>query len=330
MLENNNINTTPGWLSCSLTQARLSSVDAIIDTTIDVSDNKFRELALHTVKMGGKKLRPSLYLLSLNTGDYYDPGLLHPAAALELIHIGSLNHDDVMDRAELRRNAISVNAHWGNLSATYSGNYLFAKAISVLSNYNSKVNEITCHYISDLCLGQLKEAENAYNIQLTTKEYIDIIIKKTASLFELPCIIGAMLSGSSDNTTEALVNYAKNIGIAFQMIDDLLDLKGDSDKTGKKLGTDLREGVYTYATLHALGSHDSSAQLSELLLMEDMDDSSLQAAIDLINSSGGLEIARNNALEYIEAAVKCLDDIPDSITKQSLFNLAEFIISRDH
>ncbi|HLG41373.1 MAG TPA: polyprenyl synthetase family protein, partial [Chitinophagaceae bacterium] len=253
-----------------------------------------------------------------------------PAAALELIHIASLHHDDVMDRAELRRNSESVNAKWGNGNAVYSGNYLFSKAISILSTYSTGVNQITCHYISDLCLGQLKEAENAYNILLTKEEHIDIIQKKTASLFELPCKLGATLAGADNNTIEALVCYGQNIGIAFQLIDDLLDLKGNPAKTGKKPGTDLREGVYSYATLHAFGLEFYGKELSNLLMIEEMDDTHITSAIKLIKNSGGMEIAKDKATEYVREAINSISFMPENATKKSLINLANFIALRDH
>jgi heptaprenyl diphosphate synthase len=326
-----NKSPSSNWLQCSSTKSRLAYIDSIIESTIDTRDANFRRLALHTAKKGGKKLRPSLYFLSLNIGDYYDNELLYPAAALELIHIASLYHDDVMDRAELRRNSISVNAKWGNVNTVYSGNYLFSKAISMLSNYNNtRINEITCQYVSDLCLGQLKETENAYNLHVTKEEHLDIIKKKTASLFELPCIIGATLAQADSSAIEALVQYSQNIGIAFQMIDDLLDLSGNPAKTGKTLGTDLKEGVYTYATIHALHSKEHSKELSNLLMLENLEDTDIDKAIELIKNSGGIKVAKNKAQEHIQKAINSLSFMPQNTTKQSFMNLAKFIISRDH
>lgn len=318
------------WLLCDISKARLASTSAIMEAIIDASDVSFKKLALHTARMSGKQLRPSLYFLALNTGDYYGKELLTPAAALELIHVASLHHDDVMDRADLRRNATSVNAEWGNLNATYSGNYLFSKAISVLSQYDTIVNQMVCHYVSDLCLGQLKEAENAYNLKLSYKDHIDVLIKKTASLFELPCKLGALLSGASNTVLEAITNYSKHTGIAFQLIDDLLDLKGNPHKTGKTPGTDLKEGVYTYATLYTLQETDYAKPLIELLTIEDMQDNHVQEAIDLISVSGGLDIAKAKAEEHIEIARTSLAVLPENETKASLFNLTTFILARDH
>ncbi|MDO5972021.1 polyprenyl synthetase family protein [Flavivirga aquimarina] len=318
------------WLLCNISKARLASINAIMEEIIDASDTNFKKLALHTARMGGKKLRPSLYLLALNTGDYYGKELLTPAAALELIHVASLHHDDVMDRADLRRNATSVNAEWGNLNATYSGNYLFSKAISILSQYDTTVNQITCGYISDLCLGQLKEAENAYNLKLSYEDHIDVLIKKTASLFELPCKLGALLSGASDDILEAITNYSKHMGIAFQLIDDLLDLKGNPHKTGKTVGTDLIEGVYTYATLYTLHETDHANKLTHLLTLDDMKPIHIQEAIELISLSGGLNAAKVKAKEHLEIAKNALSILPDNNTKTSLLNLTHFILARDH
>lgn len=318
------------WLECTLSLSRLGYLDSIIESHIDTSDANFRELTLHTTRKGGKMLRPSLYFLALNTGSYYDKELLYPAAALELIHVASLYHDDVMDRAEFRRNDISVNAKWGNVNTVYSGNYLFSRAISLMSDYSMGINEITCQYVSDLCLGQLKESENAYNLQLTYEDHLDIIRKKTASLFQLPCIVGSTLGRSSNTVMDALMVYSENIGIAFQLMDDLLDLNGDPIKTGKHLGTDLKEGIYTYATLYTLQLETYKNKLADLLLLEELTDADVHLAIEMIAASGGMQIARNKAREHIDKAVTALSVVPEGAVKQSLLNLAAFIFSRDH
>ncbi|KQS27062.1 polyprenyl synthetase family protein [Dyadobacter sp. Leaf189] len=322
--------TNSEWLTCGLTKARLLSIDDILAFQIDSADREFSQLVLHTVKLGGKKLRPTLFMLAVKTGDYYEKDLLFPAAAVELIHIASLHHDDVMDRAETRRNEASVNARWGNVNATYSGNYLFSKAISMLSDYNQEINQITCQYVADLCLGQLKEAENAYNLQLPVDDHLLHIRQKTGSLFELPCKLGAILSNADRYTVDAMVSYGQSLGIAFQLIDDILDLKGDPVKTGKEIGKDLREGVYSYATLHALNYPATQAELRQLLLIEDMKREHIDRAIELIKSSGGIARAREQAEAYITEATSAIAFLSEGTTKQSLLNLAAFILSRDH
>lgn len=316
------------WLCCSTTQARMASVESVIASYIRPDDSNFQKLALHTVRKGGKKLRPSLYLLALNMGEYYDSGLLHPAAALELIHIASLHHDDVMDQAELRRNTISVNKAYGNLEATYSGNYLFSKAVYILSSYSKAINQLGCIYISDLCLGQLQEVENAYNLKLSIELHLEIISKKTASLFELPCKIGAILSNADSKTLQALTDYGRNVGIAFQLTDDCLDITGLTETMGKRKGTDLREGVYTYATLEALRLENGSGSLANILLQEELDDRDIDMATTLILKSGGLDKARKKAEAHIQRGIEALRTLPQGETRKSLENLAEYILAR--
>lgn len=318
------------WLICKASKARLSSIDAILESIIDSTDQEFRQLVLQTVRMGGKKLRPSLFLLSLTFGEFYDKALLFPAAALELLHVASLYHDDVMDRAELRRKVPSVNNLWGNINATQAGIYLFSKAVSVLADSGKNINRITCQYISNLCLGQLKEAENAYNLNLSRTEHIDIVRKKTASLFELPSILGATLAGANENVVAALTNFNKNLGIAFQLVDDLLDLKGNPEKTGKIPGTDLKEGVYSYATLYALNSKKYGAELSKLLLIEDLTEQDIAKAIEVIEISGGIKAAQRKARFYAGKAKDSINFLPGTPAKHSLINLADFVIKRDH
>ncbi len=318
------------WMRCSTSRARLSSVEGIMGSYIDSDDRNFERLALHTVRKGGKKLRPSLYLLALRMGNYYDSELLHPAAALELIHIASLHHDDVMDQAELRRNSISVNSAFGNLDATYSGNYLFSKAVAILSTYGNQVNKMSCDYITELCLGQLKEAENAFNLNLSIDQHLEIIEKKTASLFEMPCKMGALLAHADQDTQQALISYGRNVGIAFQMIDDYLDLNGSTGQMGKKKGTDLKEGVYTYATLQALKRENGSSRLKDILLQEEINDKDIEAATILIENNGGLNLARMKAQTYIEKGLAALELLPKGKSRESLENLANYILEREN
>jgi geranylgeranyl pyrophosphate synthase len=235
-----------------------------------------------------------------------------------------------MDRAEIRRNSVSVNRAYGNLDATYSGNYLFSKAVSILSSYGTAVNQLSCQYISDLCLGQLLEAENAYNLSISSEMHLDIIAKKTASLFEFPCKIGAILAHADTVTQNALTSYGTNVGIAFQLIDDFLDLKGNTDKMGKKGGNDLKEGVYTYATIEALKYGNESRYLADILLQEELGECDIHEATDLIEKCGGLDRARRKAEAFIQKSLEALEVLPRGDTRRSLENLAEFILAREH
>lgn len=318
------------WLTCTTSKARLSSINSILESIIDSNNQEFRQLVLQTIKMGGKKLRPSLFLLSLTFGEFYDKSLLLPAAALELLHVASLYHDDVMDQAELRRKSPSVNDVWGNINATQGGVYLFSKAISMLANSGKNINQITCQYVSELCLGQLQEAENAYNLELKKEAHIDIIKKKTASLFELPCILGATLAGADRNIVDSLTDFSRNLGIAFQLVDDLLDLKGNPEKMGKSLGSDLKEGVYSYATLYALNSKKYNSELSKLLMIEDLTEDDIAESIILIEQSDGIKAAKREAQIFADKAKDSIDSLPKTSAKQSFLNLTDFIIARDH
>lgn len=322
--------TNGNWLTCGTTNARLASVNDTLTEILDPSDKEFNEIIFQLIRMGGKRIRPSLFLLSATFGDNYDKSFLHPAAALELIHVASLYHDDVMDRAEQRRKIPSANSLWGNSNATSAGNYLFSKAISMLAESGEKINQITCHYISELCLGQLKEAENAYDVNFKKEDHLDIINKKTGSLFELPCILGATLSGADPEIIEALVMYSKETGLAFQLMDDLLDLTGDPVKTGKSKGTDLKEGIYSYATLHALSSAPCRDQLCKILLLENLDAEKINEAIEIIIESGGISEAKNKAGSHLDKAVNAIAILPQTEAKTTLINLARFVFYRDH
>lgn len=318
------------WLVCPKTVRQVKSLDRLFEDFVDPPDPFFREMVLHLIRMGGKRIRPSLYFLAASFGTRYEKELALPATALELLHVASLYHDDIMDEAEKRRMAESANKKWGNSSATYAGTYLFSKAISLFSLCSPSVNSLVAPYIAELCLGQLHEAENAYNVELTREVHLSIIGKKTASLFELPCLLGASLSAAGPEVIFCLKDYGKYLGLAFQIMDDILDIKGYPEKTGKMTGTDLREGVYGLAAIYSLGNDRYSGPLRELLLMEQPRPHDIDEAIRLIEASGAIEQAVNEAVSYSQKAIACLDSFENSKAKESLVNLAKFVLHREN
>lgn len=317
------------WIDNSRVLAQLKVVDELIITSLSSESTIINQIRFHLFKGGGKKIRPSLYLLSLCYGSYFDKDLLIPAATLEMIHVASLCHDDIIDQSISRRGVSSVNKKWGNHLATYSANCIIATALKKLSQYDKTVNQIVCKYLKDLCLGQLNEAENAYNIDVDLEEYLSVIKLKTASLFELPCILAGLLSQASTETIANLKGFSYNLGMAFQIQDDILDLTGDNNKTGKQKGIDLVEGIYSYPTIMALSQEEFRNRLIPLLHLNLKTSDDIERAIRIIQESGGITLAKNAANLYLKRAKKHLRLLGENKSKSSFENLIKYVIIRN-
>ncbi|RYG75519.1 polyprenyl synthetase family protein [bacterium] len=317
-----------GWLVCKTTAGYLAGLDEIIIARLQSEKPGVAVMAQTLIRKGGKRIRPALLLLAGSFGSSPSKDLLYPAAAMEMIHVASLYHDDVMDEAAMRRQAPSVNNAYGNDVAIQAGSFVFARAMSLLADTRTDLGKIISRSVSDLCLGQLRESEYRHDVSNSVDHYLTVIQQKTASLFELPCSLGTRLAGSGPGTIEALQTYGKNLGMAFQIVDDLLDLTGDEATMGKQPGADLREGVYTFATLFALNRATVRKELAGLLLLDRIADEELKRAVSIIKDSGGVGEARRQARNYIKAAEDALEILPSTPARESLFNLSKYVTER--
>ncbi len=316
------------WLLCPRTRAALGELDAVLEEAVTAHDVQLRLMALHVIERGGKRLRPALLILSGTLGAAERAELLRAAAALELTHVASLYHDDVMDRAPLRRSGASTNARWGNPQAAFAGTYLFARASELWASLGPLPNQLASRTAVDLCLGQLHEVERAYDLNIEEADHLKILEQKTATLFELPCRMGALLAGAPEDSTEAVARYGRALGLAFQLADDALDLTGDAAQIGKAAGNDLREGVYSLSVLRALDSPGAGEGLRELLGQVSLDDDDVRAAVELVRGSGTIEEVLALARSYAAQAEEALTGLPDGPAVQSLHRLAGFAVER--
>ena len=316
------------WLRCGLTRSALGELDAVLEGSVNADDVQLRVMARHVIARGGKRLRPALLILSGTFGTPDRMKLLRAAAALELTHVASLYHDDVMDRALVRRSGASTNARWGNPQAAFAGTYLFARASHLWASLGSSPNLLASRAAVDLCAGQLHEVERAYDLGTQEPDHLRILEQKTATLFELPCRIGALLADAPDPCADALASYGHALGLAFQLADDALDLTGDTAQIGKAAGNDLREGVYSLAVLRALGSQEVGERLRELLAQVSLDDGDVRDAVHLVRESraipGVLGLARSYAVEAREA----IASLPVGPALHSLNRLADYAVER--
>jgi len=287
-------------------------------------------LALYLISQGGKRLRPTLVFLGAGWGRWKPDMLRRAAAALELIHVASLYHDDVMDRATLRRNVPSVNAKWGNSLAALGGTFLVARAIALLGELGSEINQLTSEASLRLATGQLTEVENAYNLDLTEELHLEILQRKTAALFELPLRLGALLSGAPSAVVNALAVYGRNLGLAFQLTDDLLDWTGKTQTLGKETATDIKEGVFSLALLRGLRREsDVREALRSILSKAALSDVDVQNVREIVSQAGLIASAAETAKAFARSAQKELGSIPCCRSSESLHRLAEFTLARN-
>lgn len=325
-----------GWLTCERTRESLATLDDAIASHV-AEGGLLDSVALETLALGGKRVRPALTLLAGELSRdpdrpvdaQRDSKLIRVAAAIELLHVASLLHDDVIDSASTRRGRPTAHVRWGNGMATLAGTYLSARAHSALSNLGDAANLVVSHFVHEACVGQLQDIENAYNPELDPDTYVEILLKKTSTLFELPCRLGALVGGADADTGRSLATYGRCLGVAFQIADDGLDLFGDPEEVGKATGTDLRRGVYTLPVVLALRSPgDGAGRLSELLAHLNPTDEDIDEALDIVRASGTHVYALNLAREWVESARHAIEGLPDGLARQSLFRLSQYAIVR--
>jgi all-trans-nonaprenyl-diphosphate synthase len=285
--------------------------------------------AEHLFEGKGKSLRPALVLLvSRATMTDQDITSRHRRLAeiTEMIHTASLVHDDVIDMAELRRGIPTVNSDFGNRIAVLAGDFLFAQASWYLANLdNLEVVKLLSKVITDFAEGEIRQSLTAFDLSLTLEDYLEKSFYKTASLMAGSSKAAGVLSGVTLAQAEQLFNFGKHFGIAFQVVDDILDFTSSTETLGKPAGSDLRQGNLTAPALFAL---EEMPQLSGLIEREFSEPGDLAQAIALIQSSDGIQRARELAKSEIKLAVSAIDWLPASSPKQSLIDLATYVLER--
>lgn len=287
------------------------------------------ELCTHIDSYRGKQLRPALVLLSGRacgraTEEHHVLG-----AVVEMVHIATLVHDDVLDDADIRRQAATVSRRWGTETAVLLGDYLFSHAYRLCSTLDSQFAALLIGQTAvSLCAGELMQIGNRDNYELTEREYFEIIEGKTASLIGACCLLGAKYAGADEPTVRRLRDFGVSLGKAFQITDDLLDLVGDEHEVGKSLGRDVDKGKLTLPLIHYLETCDARRRNETLALVKgDAPDRQKQLA-RLLSDAGSLEYAETTAQSLVRGALDELEHLPPSDARESLVAMAEFVVSR--
>ncbi|MBM6995510.1 polyprenyl synthetase family protein [Paenibacillus sp. DXFW5] len=301
--------------------------------SIDGDDELLSETSLHLLKAGGKRLRPIFVLLGGKFGNYDLQKLQYIAVPLELIHSASLVHDDVIDDADTRRGKATVKSKWDNRIAMYTGDYIYAKALMQVSELgNPYIHRILAKAMVQMSIGEMEQIRDFFNTEQSVRNYLLRIRRKTALLIAISCQLGAMAADAPDKVNSLLYRYGYNVGMAFQIRDDLLDLFGTEKSIGKPPGSDMRQGNITLPVLFAL----QEPGLREPLLREirgiQAGDGSgeVSRAIEMIRTSPGIGKAEALADRFIAKALEALQQLPVTAARTHLEDIAEFVNKRSY
>jgi heptaprenyl diphosphate synthase len=284
----------------------------------------------HLAEAGGKRLRPMLVLLAAQFGNPQDPRVVQAAIALELTHLATLYHDDVMDEADVRRGSVSANSRWGNSVAILTGDFLFSRASAILAELGAEAIRIQAETFARLVSGQIAETVGCQPGEDPLEHYLGVVAEKTAALFATAGHFGAMFSGAPRSVIDRITPACRALGVAFQLADDILDVASASEQSGKTPGTDLREGVQTLPMLHALRSAaPSDARLVELLNMPDLSDPALHVeALGLLRAHPAMAMAGADTRRWAELARGEILRLPDVPARAAFEALCEFVVER--
>jgi heptaprenyl diphosphate synthase len=286
--------------------------------------------ASHLMAAGGKRFRPLLVLLAAETGDRADSDeVVTAACVVELTHLASLYHDDVMDEADLRRGAASANARWDNHVAILTGDFLFSKSSELTAELGADAVRIQAQTFTRLVEGQIMETVQPGPGEDPLAHYLDVVAGKTGSLLATSALYGARFGGASPEVEQALTSYGEIVGSAFQLSDDILDIASESDESGKTPGTDLREGVPTLPVLMARTSTDpADARLLELLDADLTDDDLHAEALDLLRKHAAMDQARSYVVARAAEAKALLEVLPLGSVRTALESFADVVAVR--
>lgn len=314
-------------------------IDVITDGLSDITPKDLQDASIYLTKAGGKMLRPCLALISAEAVGGKKENAYHAGAAIELIHTFSLIHDDIMDDDDMRRGMPSVHKVWDENVAILSGDTLFSKAFEFICNSESEgasPSQITqtIATVADACIkiceGQASDISFEGRYDVSEEEYMDMIFKKTGALICASTKSGAIMGNASEDVVNAMYEYGRLIGLAFQIQDDYLDLVSDEESLGKPIGSDIVKGKMTLIVVNALenANEEDSEKLLKILKEPNSSEDDVDAAIEIFNKYGAIEYARNIAQDNVNEAKQLLEILPDSSSKTALELIADFVLER--
>ncbi len=289
------------------------------------------EISDYLREAGGKRIRPSLLLLAARSLHYHGNGATRLGAVVEMVHTATLVHDDIIDGADTRRGRPSANTTWGNSKCVLAGDWLYMQAFRVaLEERNLRVLDLLISLTQQMVEGELLQMEKIGRM-VNEAEYYHLIYRKTACLFHVSMRLGGVLAGASEGMEEQLGEFGRNLGIAFQIVDDVLDLTASEEVLGKPVASDLREGKATLAVIHAYERANTAERLAIDHVLEDesLIRTSHEDIVRILHRYGSVEYAMTTAYEYAELARRALADLPETDAKRALLWMPDFVVARE-
>jgi heptaprenyl diphosphate synthase len=313
-----------------IVKKELATFEEELHSVIYSPVNLLEDVGDHLRQAGGKRLRPALYLICAKSCAN-KAALMPMAVAIEMIHMATLVHDDVIDNAGTRRGIPTANIRWGNHVAVLAGDYLFAKAFSAIANHVScSMLQVLTDVISALCEGEIEQFKYSFNPAVTEEQYLRRIAKKTADLIAASCQLGGISAGFTEEEVAALKHYGYCIGIAFQITDDLLDITASAVQVGKPVGNDLGEGIVTLPAIYALKNSSHKAELAEIIQKAEISLEEIQRGLAIMHECGAIEYCYNEVERYINEAKGVLPACLSDEVKMALTSIADYIGQRDY
>jgi heptaprenyl diphosphate synthase len=311
-------------------QTGVAEVERQLAAAVDSPERLVAEAAAHLLNAGGKRFRPLLVMLAAEFGDPAHADVARSAVVVELTHLATLYHDDVMDEASMRRGAPSANSRWGNSVAILVGDYLFAQASDLVSDLGTESVRIQAQTFSRLVQGQIRETIGPAEDEDALAHYLSVVADKTGSLIATAARFGAKMAGASTEIEDTLTEFGERIGAAFQLSDDIIDIASETGDSGKTPGTDLREGVPTLPTLIALRSTDPESQRLRDLLSRPLgdDDALVEETLSLLRVHPAMDEARAYVQAETDAAGVLLAKLPESSARTALQALCDTVATR--
>lgn len=310
----------------------LALVERRIREAIESEEPLITEIADYVIASGGKRIRPMVTLLAFKTvGGTKVEDVVDMAAALELIHSATLIHDDINDGGTYRRGRLAAFRKFGMHEALVAGDFLFARAFGIGGQFDDHIVAMTARVCASIAEGEIRQKRHARDINIGREEYLNIVTRKTAMPISAGAQAGALLGGGGPDNADVLGVYGMNLGIAFQIVDDILDVTGDGLVLGKQPGMDIKEGNVTLLAIHALdnGSAIDRSELIRIIRKKQKDWGEVQTALRMIREAGAVERAREDAVLHGDQALAALGKLPDSETRGHLRDLVEFVLSRN-
>ncbi|WP_017613759.1 polyprenyl synthetase family protein [Nocardiopsis salina] len=309
-------------------QDDLDKVEAMLADSVRSTDPLLTEAASHLLDAGGKRFRAMLVLLAAHFGDPKSPDLIRAAAVVELTHVATLYHDDVMDEAEMRRGRTSANMRWGNSVAILTGDYVFAQSSTMLADLGTEAVRLQAETFARLVKGQVRETSGPQAGADPLDHYLQVISDKTASLIASSAEFGGMFGKVDPETTGTLTRASDALGMAFQLADDILDVAGHPDDSGKTPGTDLREGVLTLPMFYALRSTDPADERLRSLLGRPLDDTEAEEALALLRPHPAMDEAAAILHGWADRARAELATLPEGRAREAFESLCDYVVER--